>query len=99
MFVTFQYAEWICNKYGEEDDDDGTIDYKGMTYDSMDECIKAVEAWHILGFIFYFFISVPSMLVSLQIFYYYMKSYDKEFGTSNKDNNLGQVNSSLDLDN
>ncbi len=53
---------------------DGSIKVSGLIYSSMDICITSIRFWYYFGFAFYFSIVIPSSIVYLDIFYYWMKN-------------------------
>lgn len=63
---------------------DGSIKVSGLIYSSMDICITSIRFWYYFGFAFYFSVVIPSSIVYLEIFYYWMKDIEKPNSKSEK---------------
>ena len=57
---------------------DGRIKVGAECYDNLDDCRNAVGMWYRMGFVFFFLVSTPAMLVALEIIYYWSKDPEEE---------------------
>ena len=52
--------------------------YDYQNFKNVDECADWVAMWYIMGFIFFFLVSVPAMLIALEIIYYWSKDLNRQ---------------------
>ena len=55
---------------------DGRVELDDCIYPSMGACINSFTFWYYFGFAFYFIIVLPSVIIYLEIFYYWMKALE-----------------------
>ena len=72
------FCENECKNYGTINPITRTIKYDEQTFQTIEECADLVSMWYLMGFIYFFLVSVPAILIALEIIYYWKKDLSEK---------------------